>query len=49
MDLEKVFDTIDRHRIWQMLRAYGVRENLLKAAQSLCRLFGMCQGRNGCE
>ena len=34
MDLEKAYDTIDRHGIWQMLRVYGVGEKLLKAAQS---------------
>ena len=27
MDLEKAFDTIDRHGMWQMLRVYGVEEN----------------------
>ena len=34
MDLEKAYDTIDRHRMWQMLRGYGVRGKLLKAVQS---------------
>ena len=24
MDLEKAYDTIDRHGMWQMLRVYGV-------------------------
>ena len=24
MDLEKAYDTIDRHGMWQMLRLYGV-------------------------
>ena len=24
MDLEKSYDTIDRHGMWQMLRVYGV-------------------------
>ena len=27
MDLEKAYDTIDRHGMWQMLRVYGVEEN----------------------
>ena len=27
MDLEKAFDTIDQHGMWQMLRVYGVGEN----------------------
>ena len=35
MDLEKVYDTIDRHSMWQMLRVYGVGGKLLKAVQSV--------------
>ena len=31
MDLEKAYDTIDRHGMWQMLRVYGVGGKLLKA------------------
>ena len=34
MDLEKAYDTIDRHGMWQMLRVFGVVEKLLKAVQS---------------
>ena len=34
MDMEKAYDTIDRHGMWQMLRAYGVGGKLLKAVQS---------------
>ena len=34
MDLEKAYDTIDRHGMWKMLRVYGVEEKLLKAVQS---------------
>ena len=34
MNLEKAYDTIDRHGIWQMLRVYGVGGKLLKAVQS---------------
>ena len=34
MDLEKAYDTIDRHGMWQMLRVYGVGKKLLKAVQS---------------
>ena len=34
MDLEKAYDTIDRHGMWKMLRVYGVGEKLLKAVQS---------------
>ena len=29
MDLEKAYDTIDRHGMWQMLRVYGVGAKLL--------------------
>ena len=32
--LEKAYDTIDRHGMWQMLRVYGVGEKLLKEVQS---------------
>ena len=35
MDLEKVYYTIDREVMWQMLRMYGVGGKLLKAVQSL--------------
>ena len=34
MELEKTYDTINRHGIWQMLRVYGVGGKLLKAVQS---------------
>ena len=27
MDLEKAYDTVDRHGMWHMLRVYGVEEN----------------------
>ena len=33
MDLEKAYDTIDRHGMWQMLRVYGVGGKLLKTVQ----------------
>ena len=35
IDLEKAYDTIDRHGMWQMLRVYGVGGKLSKAVQSL--------------
>ena len=34
MDLEKAYDTIDRHGMWQMLRMCRVGGKLLKAVQS---------------
>ena len=34
MDLEKAYDTIDRHDMWQMLIVYGVEGKLLKAVHS---------------
>ena len=35
MDVEKAYDTIDRHGdMWQMLRVYGVGGKLLTAVQS---------------
>ena len=34
MLMEKAYDTIDRHGMWQMLRVYVVGGKLLKAVQS---------------
>ena len=34
MYLEKTYDSIDRHGMWQMLRVYGVGGKLLKVVQS---------------
>ena len=34
MDLEKAYDTVDRHGVWQMLSVYGVEGKLMKAVQS---------------
>ena len=34
MYLEKAYDTIDQHGMWQKLRVYGVEGKLLKAVQS---------------
>ena len=48
MDLEKAYDTIDRHGMWKMLRMYGVGGKLLKAVQSfyldskVCVRVGNC-------
>ena len=45
--LEKAYNTIDRHGMWQMLRVYGVGGKLLKKLQNLyvdsmaCLLVGM--------
>ena len=33
MDLEKAYDMIDLHGMWQMLIVYGVGEKLLNAVQ----------------
>ena len=33
MDLEKAYDTIERHGMWQMLGVYGVGGKMLKAVQ----------------
>ena len=47
MGLEKAYDTIDRHGMWQMLRVYGVGGKLLKAVQSFYvdRRARECSGR----
>ena len=34
MDLEKAYDTINRHGMWLMQRVYGVGGKFLKAVQS---------------
>ena len=34
MDLEKAYDTIDRHGMWQIGTVYGVGVKLLKEVQS---------------
>ena len=34
MDLEKAYDTIDRHGMWQIQIVYGVGRKLMKAVQS---------------
>ena len=35
MDLEKVYDRIDRDAMWRVLSMYGINGQLLKAVQSL--------------
>ena len=42
MDLEKAYDTIDRHGMWQMLGVYGVGVKLLKAVQSFYVVSRAC-------
>ena len=44
MDLEKAYDSIDRHGMWQMLRVYGVRGKLMKAVQSFYVYDRACPG-----
>ena len=34
IDLEKAYDSIDRHGMWQMMKVYGVGGKLLKAVTS---------------
>ena len=35
MDLEKVYDRVDREAMWHVLGMYGINGQLLKAVQSL--------------
>ena len=42
--MEKAYDTIDRHGMWQMLRVYGVGGELLKAVQSFYADSRTCVG-----
>ena len=39
MDLEKPYDNIDRHGMWQMLRVYGVGGKLLKAVKTIIVIY----------
>ena len=49
MDLEKAYDTIDRHGMGQMPRVYGIGGKLLKAVLSFYVDSGACPGGNVCE
>ena len=51
MDLEKAYDTIDRHGMWQILRVYAVGGKLLKAVQRCYVDSRACVwvGNNVCE
>ena len=42
MDLEKEYDTIDRHGMWQMLRLCGVGGKLMKAVHSFYKDSRAC-------
>ena len=42
MDLEKAYDTIDRHGMCLILRLYGVGRKLLKAEQSFYKDSRAC-------
>ena len=42
MDLEKAYDTIDWHGMWQMPRLYGDGGKLLKAVQSFYKDSRAC-------
>ena len=35
MDLEKAYDTIDRHSMWQILRVYGVGRKMVESSAEL--------------
>ena len=49
-NLEKGYDTNDRHRMWQMLKVCGVGRKLLNAVQSFYLHSKACvRGRNVCE
>ena len=32
MDLEKAYDTIDLHGMWQLLRMYGVQRKIVESS-----------------
>ena len=45
--MEKSYDTIDRHGMWQLLRVYGVGGKLLKAVHSFYVDMARVQVGNG--
>ena len=48
MDLEKVYDGIDRNALWQVLRIYGIGGSLCKAVQSFYSESRACvKGESG--
>ena len=44
MDLEKTYNTIDQHGMWQMQRVHGVEGKLLKTLQSFYVIVGRVSG-----
>ena len=42
MDLEKVYDRVDRESMWLVLGVYGINGQLLKAVQSLYEKSEAC-------
>ena len=42
VDLEKAYDTVDQHGMWQMLRVYGVGGKLLKVVERFYVDSGAC-------
>ena len=42
MDLEKVYDRIDRDAMWRVLSMYGINGKLLKVVQSLYERSEVC-------
>ena len=45
IDLEKAYDTIDPHGMWQMLRVYRVGGKLLKTVRVFIYIVGSVSGR----
>ena len=44
MDLEKAYDMMGRHGMWQMLRVCGAEKKLLKAVQVFMKIVGRVSG-----
>ena len=42
MDLEKQYDTIDQHGMWQIIKLYGVGGKMLKAVPNFSKDSSMC-------
>uniref|UniRef100_K7EZ57 Reverse transcriptase domain-containing protein n=1 Tax=Pelodiscus sinensis TaxID=13735 RepID=K7EZ57_PELSI len=44
VDFEKAFDSVDRDRLWQILRAYGIPYYMVKLIRSFYKNYSCCVG-----
>ncbi|XP_067411321.1 uncharacterized protein [Emydura macquarii macquarii] len=46
IDFEKAFDSVDRDRLWQILRAYGIPHHMVELIRSFYKNYSCCVGRS---